>query len=169
MMLEPRKCNVFSLYNKFWKPVEFPWQFFHLYLFIFPITSKCAKHFCPFFSTYYFAIFFVCLFFVSFCVFPFFPMCFTGQVEMGAGRKISVVSVPSANRWQDVVLGRMKWATITIDEKVRNEPHNAKTLTFSSGYISSHIKSWSTYETRKEKHDLPALSSVPPKNKYGGL
>ncbi|XP_029000504.1 globoside alpha-1,3-N-acetylgalactosaminyltransferase 1-like [Betta splendens] len=42
-------------------------------------------------------------------------------VKMGAGRRISVVTVPSANRWQDVVLGRMKWATITIDKQIRNE------------------------------------------------
>lgn len=130
-MMPTRKCNIFSLYNKIWKPVEFPCYFFHSYSFIFPITSKCAKDFCPFFSTSYLTIFFVCLFFVSFCVFAFFPVCFTGQVEMGAGRKISVVSVPSANRWQDVVLGRMKWATITIDKKVRNEPHDAKTFAFS--------------------------------------
>uniref|UniRef100_A0A3Q1KBL9 Globoside alpha-1,3-N-acetylgalactosaminyltransferase 1-like n=1 Tax=Anabas testudineus TaxID=64144 RepID=A0A3Q1KBL9_ANATE len=43
------------------------------------------------------------------------------KVELGKGRKISVVTVPSANRWQDVVLGRMKWATITIDKQIRNE------------------------------------------------
>lgn len=43
------------------------------------------------------------------------------KIELGKGRKISVVSVPSATRWQDVVLGRMKWATITIDEQIRNE------------------------------------------------
>ncbi|XP_026233695.1 globoside alpha-1,3-N-acetylgalactosaminyltransferase 1-like isoform X1 [Anabas testudineus] len=43
------------------------------------------------------------------------------KVELGKGRKISVVTVPSANRWQDVVLGRMKWATITIDKQIRHE------------------------------------------------
>lgn len=45
----------------------------------------------------------------------------TAQVEMAQGRRISVVSVPSAKRWQDVVLGRMKWATVTIDKQVRRE------------------------------------------------
>ena len=45
----------------------------------------------------------------------------TGQIELGKGRKISVVTIPSASRWQDVVLGRMKWATITIDNQVRSK------------------------------------------------
>uniref|UniRef100_A0A8C5H4H7 Globoside alpha-1,3-N-acetylgalactosaminyltransferase 1-like n=1 Tax=Gouania willdenowi TaxID=441366 RepID=A0A8C5H4H7_GOUWI len=40
------------------------------------------------------------------------------QVALGKGRNITVVPVPSANRWQDVVLSRMKWATITIDKQV---------------------------------------------------
>lgn len=43
------------------------------------------------------------------------------SVEMRKGRKITVVTVPSAKRWQDVVLGRMKWATITIDKQIRKE------------------------------------------------
>uniref|UniRef100_UPI0037E8928C globoside alpha-1,3-N-acetylgalactosaminyltransferase 1-like n=1 Tax=Semicossyphus pulcher TaxID=241346 RepID=UPI0037E8928C len=43
------------------------------------------------------------------------------RIEMGKGRKISVVTIPSAKRWQEVVLGRMKWATITIDKQIRNE------------------------------------------------
>ncbi|XP_054892614.1 globoside alpha-1,3-N-acetylgalactosaminyltransferase 1-like [Poeciliopsis prolifica] len=43
------------------------------------------------------------------------------KVPLGEGRKVTVVSVPSANRWQDVVLGRMKWATITIEKTIRNE------------------------------------------------
>ncbi|XP_047218920.1 globoside alpha-1,3-N-acetylgalactosaminyltransferase 1-like [Girardinichthys multiradiatus] len=43
------------------------------------------------------------------------------KVELGNGRKITVVPVPSANRWQDVVLGRMKWATSTIDKTIRKE------------------------------------------------
>ncbi|XP_040892500.1 globoside alpha-1,3-N-acetylgalactosaminyltransferase 1-like [Toxotes jaculatrix] len=43
------------------------------------------------------------------------------KIELGKGRKISIVSVPSANRWQDVVLGRMKYATITIDKQIRKE------------------------------------------------
>ncbi|XP_039982872.1 LOW QUALITY PROTEIN: globoside alpha-1,3-N-acetylgalactosaminyltransferase 1-like [Xiphias gladius] len=43
------------------------------------------------------------------------------KIELGKGRKISVVTIPSASRWQDVVLGRMKWATITIDKQIRNE------------------------------------------------
>ncbi|XP_068173467.1 globoside alpha-1,3-N-acetylgalactosaminyltransferase 1-like isoform X2 [Antennarius striatus] len=43
------------------------------------------------------------------------------HINLGKGRKILVVSVPSANRWQDVVLGRMKWATICIDKQIRDE------------------------------------------------
>ncbi|XP_028298878.1 globoside alpha-1,3-N-acetylgalactosaminyltransferase 1-like [Gouania willdenowi] len=43
------------------------------------------------------------------------------QVALGKGRNITVVPVPSANRWQDVVLSRMKWATITIDKQIRYE------------------------------------------------
>nr|XP_020445492.1 globoside alpha-1,3-N-acetylgalactosaminyltransferase 1-like [Monopterus albus] len=39
------------------------------------------------------------------------------KIKLGNGRNISVITVPSANRWQDVVLGRMKWATITIDKQ----------------------------------------------------
>ncbi|KAM8894306.1 globoside alpha-1,3-N-acetylgalactosaminyltransferase 1-like isoform 3-T3 [Spinachia spinachia] len=42
-------------------------------------------------------------------------------IKLGKGRNISVVTVPSAKRWQEVVLGRMKWATITIDKQIRNE------------------------------------------------
>ncbi|XP_077941190.1 globoside alpha-1,3-N-acetylgalactosaminyltransferase 1 isoform X2 [Gasterosteus aculeatus] len=38
-------------------------------------------------------------------------------IKLGKGRKISVVTIPSVNRWQEVVLGRMKWATITIDKQ----------------------------------------------------
>ncbi|XP_031701873.1 globoside alpha-1,3-N-acetylgalactosaminyltransferase 1-like isoform X2 [Anarrhichthys ocellatus] len=43
------------------------------------------------------------------------------QIELAKGRNISVITVPSAKRWQEVVLGRMKWATITIDKQIRNE------------------------------------------------
>ncbi|KAM4596410.1 histo-blood group ABO system transferase 2-like [Fundulus diaphanus] len=43
------------------------------------------------------------------------------KVALGKGRKITTVPVPSANRWQDVVLGRMKWATLTIEKTIRNE------------------------------------------------
>ncbi|KAM4596744.1 globoside alpha-1,3-N-acetylgalactosaminyltransferase 1-like [Fundulus diaphanus] len=43
------------------------------------------------------------------------------KVALGKGRKITTVAVPSANRWQDVVLGRMKWATSTIEKTIRNE------------------------------------------------
>ncbi|KAM8762911.1 globoside alpha-1,3-N-acetylgalactosaminyltransferase 1-like isoform 2-T2 [Acanthopagrus schlegelii] len=43
------------------------------------------------------------------------------KIDLAEGRKISVLDVPSATRWQDVVLGRMKWATITIDKQIRNE------------------------------------------------
>ncbi|XP_027870292.1 globoside alpha-1,3-N-acetylgalactosaminyltransferase 1-like [Xiphophorus couchianus] len=43
------------------------------------------------------------------------------KVPLGKNRKVTVVSVPSANRWQDVVLGRMKWATITIEKQIRKE------------------------------------------------
>ena len=45
----------------------------------------------------------------------------TCQIDLAEGRKISLVDIPSATRWQDVVLGRMKWATITIDKQVRSE------------------------------------------------
>lgn len=38
------------------------------------------------------------------------------KLELARGRNISVIDVPSANRWQDVVLSRMKWATITIEK-----------------------------------------------------
>lgn len=50
------------------------------------------------------------------------------QIKLGKGRKISVVTVPSVTRWQDVVLGRMKWATITIDKQVRLETQTARKL-----------------------------------------
>ncbi|XP_007549867.1 globoside alpha-1,3-N-acetylgalactosaminyltransferase 1-like [Poecilia formosa] len=43
------------------------------------------------------------------------------KVPLAKGRKVTVVSVPSANRWQDVVLGRMKWATSTIETTIRKE------------------------------------------------
>ncbi|XP_071345980.1 globoside alpha-1,3-N-acetylgalactosaminyltransferase 1-like isoform X2 [Trachinotus anak] len=43
------------------------------------------------------------------------------EIELAKGRKITVLDVPSANRWQDVVLSRMKWATIAIDKQIRNE------------------------------------------------
>lgn len=43
------------------------------------------------------------------------------KVALGEGRKVTVVTVPSASRWQDVVLGRMKWATVTIDSQIRHE------------------------------------------------
>lgn len=38
------------------------------------------------------------------------------KLELARGRNISVIDVPSANRWQDVVLSKMKWATITIEK-----------------------------------------------------
>ncbi|XP_043992568.1 globoside alpha-1,3-N-acetylgalactosaminyltransferase 1-like [Gambusia affinis] len=43
------------------------------------------------------------------------------KLSLGEGRKVTVEAVPSANRWQDVVLGRMKWATITIEKKILKE------------------------------------------------
>ncbi|XP_036950721.1 globoside alpha-1,3-N-acetylgalactosaminyltransferase 1-like [Acanthopagrus latus] len=43
------------------------------------------------------------------------------KIDLAEGRKISLVDIPSATRWQDVVLGRMKWATITIDKQIRSE------------------------------------------------
>ncbi|KAK0154697.1 Globoside alpha-1,3-N-acetylgalactosaminyltransferase 1 [Merluccius polli] len=43
------------------------------------------------------------------------------KVALATGRNITVLPVPSATRWQDVVLGRMKWATIAIDQQVRRE------------------------------------------------
>ncbi|XP_075943606.1 globoside alpha-1,3-N-acetylgalactosaminyltransferase 1-like [Anarhichas minor] len=42
-------------------------------------------------------------------------------IKLAKGRNISVITVPSAKRWQEVVLGRMKWATVTIDKQIRNE------------------------------------------------
>uniref|UniRef100_A0A3B3BEJ5 Globoside alpha-1,3-N-acetylgalactosaminyltransferase 1-like n=1 Tax=Oryzias melastigma TaxID=30732 RepID=A0A3B3BEJ5_ORYME len=42
-------------------------------------------------------------------------------VPLGEGRNITVLPVPAARRWQEVVFGRMKWATITIDKQIRNE------------------------------------------------
>uniref|UniRef100_A0A3B5A757 Histo-blood group ABO system transferase 2-like n=1 Tax=Stegastes partitus TaxID=144197 RepID=A0A3B5A757_9TELE len=43
------------------------------------------------------------------------------KIALGEGRKISVVTVPSAKRWQDVVFGRMKWIAVTIDKQIRGE------------------------------------------------
>uniref|UniRef100_A0A671Y541 Globoside alpha-1,3-N-acetylgalactosaminyltransferase 1-like n=1 Tax=Sparus aurata TaxID=8175 RepID=A0A671Y541_SPAAU len=43
------------------------------------------------------------------------------NIDLGEGRKISLLDIPSATRWQDVVLGRMKWASIAIDKQIRNE------------------------------------------------
>ncbi|XP_068614151.1 globoside alpha-1,3-N-acetylgalactosaminyltransferase 1-like [Brachionichthys hirsutus] len=43
------------------------------------------------------------------------------HIKLGKGRKVLVLNVPSAVRWQDVVLGRMKWATIAIDKQIRDE------------------------------------------------
>ncbi|XP_076012205.1 globoside alpha-1,3-N-acetylgalactosaminyltransferase 1-like [Genypterus blacodes] len=43
------------------------------------------------------------------------------EIDLGEGGAISVINVPSANRWQDVVLGRMKWATFAIDKQIRSK------------------------------------------------
>ncbi|KAL3065335.1 hypothetical protein OYC64_015500 [Pagothenia borchgrevinki] len=43
------------------------------------------------------------------------------KIKLGRGRNIAVVPIPGVNRWQEVVLGRMKWATITIDNQIRKE------------------------------------------------
>ncbi|XP_054865026.1 globoside alpha-1,3-N-acetylgalactosaminyltransferase 1-like isoform X1 [Amphiprion ocellaris] len=43
------------------------------------------------------------------------------NVTLSEGRKITILPVPSAKRWQDVVLSKMKWATVTIDKQIRNE------------------------------------------------
>ncbi|KAK5873845.1 hypothetical protein PBY51_018848 [Eleginops maclovinus] len=43
------------------------------------------------------------------------------EIQLGQGRNIVVVTIPGVNRWQEVVLGRMKWATTTIDKQIRNE------------------------------------------------
>uniref|UniRef100_A0A8C6NKZ9 Globoside alpha-1,3-N-acetylgalactosaminyltransferase 1 n=1 Tax=Nothobranchius furzeri TaxID=105023 RepID=A0A8C6NKZ9_NOTFU len=43
------------------------------------------------------------------------------EIEMGTGRNITILSVPPASRWQDVVLGRMKWATVAIEQQIRDE------------------------------------------------
>uniref|UniRef100_A0A3P9K4Z9 Globoside alpha-1,3-N-acetylgalactosaminyltransferase 1-like n=1 Tax=Oryzias latipes TaxID=8090 RepID=A0A3P9K4Z9_ORYLA len=51
--------------------------------------------------------------------FSFFKSCF--KIALNEGRKITVLPVPSAKHWQEVLFGRMKWATITIDKQIRNE------------------------------------------------
>ncbi|KAG7239540.1 hypothetical protein INR49_028714 [Caranx melampygus] len=43
------------------------------------------------------------------------------KIELGKGRNITVLDVPSATRWQDVVLSKMKWATYAIDKQIRKE------------------------------------------------
>ncbi|XP_010787167.1 globoside alpha-1,3-N-acetylgalactosaminyltransferase 1-like [Notothenia coriiceps] len=43
------------------------------------------------------------------------------KIKLGRGRNVAVVPIPGVNRWQEVVLGRMKWATITIDNQIRKE------------------------------------------------
>ncbi|KAF7669391.1 hypothetical protein LDENG_00192920, partial [Lucifuga dentata] len=43
------------------------------------------------------------------------------KIKLGEGRKISLLTVPSASRWQDVVLGRMKWTSIAIEKQIHNE------------------------------------------------
>ncbi|XP_030233412.1 globoside alpha-1,3-N-acetylgalactosaminyltransferase 1 isoform X1 [Gadus morhua] len=43
------------------------------------------------------------------------------KIDQAMGRKITILPVPSATRWQDVVLGRMKYATIAIDQQIRNQ------------------------------------------------
>ncbi|CAJ1048856.1 globoside alpha-1%2C3-N-acetylgalactosaminyltransferase 1-like isoform X2 [Xyrichtys novacula] len=43
------------------------------------------------------------------------------KIELAEGRRISILPVPSAKRWQEVVLSRMKWATVTIEQKLRDE------------------------------------------------
>ncbi|KAM4602629.1 globoside alpha-1,3-N-acetylgalactosaminyltransferase 1-like [Polymixia lowei] len=43
------------------------------------------------------------------------------KIALAEGRKITILDIPSATRWQDVVLARMKWATISIDKQIRNE------------------------------------------------
>lgn len=149
-----------------------------IYIDQFLITSKCAKHLSIFPPHIILLLSLFVLFFVSFSLvfFVCVCVCVTGQIQLGTGRKISVVSVPSADRWQDVVLGRMKWATVTIDKKVRSETHDTKTCAFSSGYSSGRNKLLTTFlqlvdiqNSYNEKHDSPALSLVPSKNKYMGL
>ncbi|XP_061882223.1 globoside alpha-1,3-N-acetylgalactosaminyltransferase 1-like isoform X1 [Entelurus aequoreus] len=43
------------------------------------------------------------------------------KVKLGSARNISVVPVPSAQHWQEVVLGRMEWATKAIDNQIRSK------------------------------------------------
>ncbi|TKS70001.1 Globoside alpha-1,3-N-acetylgalactosaminyltransferase 1 [Collichthys lucidus] len=57
------------------------------------------------------------------------------KIELGKNRTISLVTVPSANRWQDVVLGRMKWATITIDKKFTRDRFPYERRPESKAYI----------------------------------
>ncbi|KAM3876940.1 globoside alpha-1,3-N-acetylgalactosaminyltransferase 1-like [Diretmus argenteus] len=43
------------------------------------------------------------------------------KIDLAPGRNITVLKIPSATRWQDVVLGRMKWAAHAIDNEMRNK------------------------------------------------
>ncbi|XP_072300078.1 globoside alpha-1,3-N-acetylgalactosaminyltransferase 1-like [Eucyclogobius newberryi] len=42
-------------------------------------------------------------------------------MKLAPGRHISLQEVPSANRWQDVVLSKMKWATVSIENWLHKE------------------------------------------------
>lgn len=63
----------------------------------------------------------MCTLFICYSLFVF---CYLTQIELGKGRKISLMAVPSANRWQDVVLGRMKWTTVAIEKQVSDTGQN---------------------------------------------
>ncbi|KAK7938690.1 hypothetical protein WMY93_002016 [Mugilogobius chulae] len=43
------------------------------------------------------------------------------NINLAPGRNVSVLDVPSANRWQDVVLSKMKWATVSIENWLHKE------------------------------------------------
>uniref|UniRef100_A0A8C6UW54 Globoside alpha-1,3-N-acetylgalactosaminyltransferase 1, like 4 n=1 Tax=Neogobius melanostomus TaxID=47308 RepID=A0A8C6UW54_9GOBI len=43
------------------------------------------------------------------------------NINLAPGRNISIQDIPSAKRWQDVVLSKMKWATVTIEKWLYKE------------------------------------------------
>ncbi|XP_055011070.1 histo-blood group ABO system transferase 2-like [Boleophthalmus pectinirostris] len=45
----------------------------------------------------------------------------SGQIPLTQGRNISIHDVPSANRWQDVVLSKMKWAKLALETWLHRE------------------------------------------------
>ncbi|KAG7239538.1 hypothetical protein INR49_028814 [Caranx melampygus] len=95
------------------------------------------------------------------------------KIELGKGRNITVLDVPSATRWQDVVLSRMKWATYAIDKQIRKEAdyvfmmdvdsvfHNrfgAESLSPLSAVLHrGYYKGYFPYERRPQSKDISLL------------